>query len=262
VPAPWWLLLLGHEVGHHVQYDLLPERKLVDGFRTAIYQAVEREIHSTADADAWARWSREIFADVFSTLCMGPWAVRTMLELEFTASAAMDEPRDNYPSPAVRLGLLAGAVDRVTSSTRGTDALGGLVALDAGDRVHKAVLDVALGELPGVGTTLPALCDLGASGFAAEIDSWRDTLRAGEPRVPVPSARSARIVVSAAFAAWDMIAASKVEQALETARQNLCSRAQAAILLGAPDGERAGDDTTIDQTIADDVVNAVWRETA
>ena len=262
VPTPWWLVLLGHEVGHHLQYDLLPDKKLVDGFSSAIHQAVERETGSTSEADTWARWSREIFADVFSALCMGPWAVRTILELEFMGSAAMDKPRDSYPSPTVRLGLLAGTVDRVTGSTRGTQELGGLVAWDPTHPVHKAVLDVALGELPGVSATLPALCDLGVAGFASDIESWRETFCGTDDRVPDRATRSARILVSAAFAAWEKIAVAKVDEALETARKNLCSRATAAILLGAPEGERGAEEAIIDETMADEVVDAIWRETA
>ena len=38
--APWSLALLAHEVGHHIQYDLLPEKKLVTAFQTSIEDAV------------------------------------------------------------------------------------------------------------------------------------------------------------------------------------------------------------------------------
>ena len=261
-PAPWWLVLLGHEVGHHVQYDLLPGRQLVDGFRSAIHDAVEGATGSSDEADAWARWSRELFADMFSAFCMGPWAVRAMLELELTTAEAMDEPRDNYPPPSTRLGLLATVVDRATGSSQGSDRLAGLVEWDADSPALAAVLDTALGPLPGLGATLRSLCDVDGSGFAADIASWCETFSRREERIPVPSTRSARILLSAAFAAWDTIAASPPGHTLEAARSDLSTRATSAMLLGAPEGEREGDERSIDASLADDAVNAIWRETA
>jgi len=265
VPAPWWLLLLAHEVGHHIQYDLLPNRKLVDEFKASIAGAAKATTGSEAEADRWGRWSREIFADMFSVMCMGPRAVRAMLELELTTEFEMAEPRDNYPAPATRLALLAKAADRVSGSTRGTEALGGLVsvqAFEAGDSVERAVLDAALGTLPQLGVALLDLCDVDSAESLAEIDSWRDTFHARADRSPEATPQSARLLISATFAAWDLIARSHQGAELEEARSDLCTRSIKAILEGAPDGERGAEEVTLDDTLPDELLDALWKETS
>jgi hypothetical protein len=259
--APWSLALLAHEVGHHIQFDLLPDKRLVTAFRTAIEEAVA-QTDSFSEAKTWGRWSVEVFADIFSAVCIGPWAVRAMFELEFSKPEAIAAPREFYPPGATRLALLAAAVDRVTASTRGARELRGLVAVDANDAVLKAVLDVALGPLPEVGATLSQLCDTGVDGFATDIASWAESLARGENREPDKSTRSARILVSAACDAWDTIAAASEGKALETAHHEFCRRVEKAILLGAPDGERGAEDLVVATEPADDVINAIWKETA
>ena len=98
VEAPWWLVYLGHEVGHHIAAQLFtPER------RQAVLDAVGGDDGERA---RWERWAGEVFADVYSVLMMGPAAVWSMVELEMGSQAQMSTPRTAYPSPAVRLLLL------------------------------------------------------------------------------------------------------------------------------------------------------------
>lgn len=115
VQSPWWLALLGHETGHHVQYDLLPEWALIASFRDDLSAAIVAEEPepegSDEDAARWAKWGKEIFADVFSICMLGPWAVWAMNELETQEEIAMLRRKSLYPAPVVRLALMAQVVD-------------------------------------------------------------------------------------------------------------------------------------------------------
>jgi hypothetical protein len=51
---PWVLALLGHEVGHHLQYDLQPGRALVESVGLAVASAAGEG----ANGDDWRSWSR------------------------------------------------------------------------------------------------------------------------------------------------------------------------------------------------------------
>src|SRR5262249_48257089 len=67
VGAPWWLVYVGHEVGHHVQHDL----DLIGGFRQGM-EAAARALHLPKDeVTLWGNWGEEIFADVFSLMILG-----------------------------------------------------------------------------------------------------------------------------------------------------------------------------------------------
>src|SRR5262249_15000662 len=66
VRSPWWLVYIAHEVGHHVQSRL----ELEEPIRNAIGAAVSR--HEAAIVPQWQGWAKEIFADFFSVLMVGP----------------------------------------------------------------------------------------------------------------------------------------------------------------------------------------------
>ncbi|HET9897051.1 MAG TPA: hypothetical protein VFQ44_19120 [Streptosporangiaceae bacterium] len=100
VSGPWWLLYAAHEVGHSVQFDLAGKRALVDGYQQLVTQAVSDAGGEAGDAARWGTWSKEIFADIFSVLMMGPWAIWAMVELELQSEAAMGEHRELRPQGA------------------------------------------------------------------------------------------------------------------------------------------------------------------
>jgi hypothetical protein len=65
---PWWLVLIGHETGHHIQHDL----NLIEFFRTGIERAVSEFSEknpadglSATDVARWGRWGRR-FSQTFS----------------------------------------------------------------------------------------------------------------------------------------------------------------------------------------------------
>lgn len=116
VDEPWRLVLLGHEVGHHLQYDLVPEGALVEEFGQTLAAAVtaEPEPCGRAAAGRWYGWSREIFADACGLLAMGTGAITAILELELsTEYELLDGGLGRYPAPAVRLGLMAEVAARL-----------------------------------------------------------------------------------------------------------------------------------------------------
>ena len=113
VEAPWWLVYVGHEIGHHVLHDL----ELTDEIAAAVKQA------APADANAWAVCSEEIFADFYSVLTMGPWAIWALVEAVWGPDVWMVERQTDlgYPAPAIRLLLMRETATRFGLDT--TDAL-------------------------------------------------------------------------------------------------------------------------------------------
>ena len=261
VAAPWWLVTLGHETGHHVQFDLVPGRGLVTEYRAAIEAAVRARTGSDKEAERWGRWASEIFADVFSVFCMGSWAVWAMTELELKPSENMGDPREHYPPPATRLTLLALVADAIGGSSAGTHALRGLLA-PAPDAAVEAVLDVALGKLPAVGHSLGELCDFHRDDFEDLVPGWCAKLHDRSDDIPLPDLKAARLTVSAALAAWERLASSHRGEMLEEARTDLARRTVAAVVGSAVEGERGAEVVPAPDSMADDIVAALWQATA
>jgi hypothetical protein len=109
VTAPWWLVHLGHEVGHVVDDQLL-------GHHTRAAMVADLGL-SDAAAEEWTRWSGELFADLYAALMFGPWALWALAVAEARDDTAMLVPRDAYPPPAVRLLVMARACDTLGLGT-------------------------------------------------------------------------------------------------------------------------------------------------
>lgn len=242
VSAPWWLVYIGHEVGHHVQYGLLAEMGLVGGFRTAVETAVSQAGGSPEDTERWGRWSREVFADVCSVLFMGPWAVWAIAELELGRPEVMVRRRGTYPSPAVRLLLLTRVADRL-----GLDAQPGLRGLDldallAGDPAAAAdagfvaaVVDTALAPPAQLPRTLAQLTGFGPAPFGPEgaVAQWRDILRAAGEPLAERSLVMPRVLTCASLAAWADVAPAPEN------REAFADRVVELIRHSGPEGTRA-----------------------
>jgi hypothetical protein len=249
ITAPWWLIYLGHEVGHHIQFGILPEMGLVDRFREAVGAAVLSHGGSDEDAARWRRWSPEIFADLFALLMLGDRFVWAMVELELQAADAMFARRPAYPSAAVRLWLLAQAASRLGLDAE--DALRGLVPDSAGAAADAkedltfagSVVEAALGPIPGLPVSLTGLCSFRAQEHepGGAVDRWRDLLADGGAIPPERNIRSSRLVTSGAVAAWaDMIATDEKTAEQRVARRKaLAARTVQAIKDNAEPGTRA-----------------------
>ena len=256
--CPWWLVYLGHETGHHVQYDLRPQRGLVTDYADGIKAAVLKASGSETEAKRWAGWSKEIFADVFSVFCMGPWAVWAMLQLERRTAKDMYEERPGYPPSALRLLLLARIADELLGDHSGT-AIVSDVGVKEGSEVLDAVVEFALGPLPGIGRSLKNLCDFQASDFTDDVPAWCEKLQTSEES-PEPSLRAARLTISSSLAAWSAIA-GRVQTVSDAERNRLAERTLKAIAQGSPGGERAADAEFPAEDLGQEIVDRAWELT-
>lgn len=151
IGAPWWLVYAAHEVGHHVLHDLA----LQDCFGELVEEAATGRGARGPELAYWLNCGEEIFADLFSVLMMGPYAVLAIAEAEWGTPERLKERSAVYPPAQVRLAMMAYAADLLmspddgkTPGHEGTDALQ-LFPLDraavAGDiAVAEAIVDLAL----------------------------------------------------------------------------------------------------------------------
>ncbi len=244
--APWWLIHLGHEVGHHLQYDLADGQVLVRGFQDLVRATVEEGGANEDEADRWAGWSREIFADISSVALMGPLAVHATVEFEITSAPELTKPRPLYPSPYVRAHFLAAIAERLKLPAPELLALldaGAAGAVAANDvALARRVAAVATGALPGLGRSLAELVDLRRRDYGSHptgaVNVWfarmRDTQSVNAP----PQLRSARLATTGAYAAWRRITAEPDASKRADARHALATRSRALIAACAPEGTR------------------------
>ena len=262
VAAPWLVVYLAHEVGHHLQYDLLPQRKLVTEFRQVVEAAVLQNTGSASKATKWGGWSKEIFADLFSVIAVGKAAVWAMGELEFTAAAGLDEERTGYPPAGMRMALLAEACDRVTGTGEGSATLAGLFK-PAPSPLRQAVLDAALGPLPGLDKkTLAEFCEINVPAFQHEVAVWQTVFQNEDLRDPAPDIANAPVLTAAAVEQWQTIAADTEAAKITAASNGLEKQYVSKVAAGAPDdGPRGGEAEADVDTLAGDILDRIWQET-
>lgn len=222
VGSPSLLAYMAHEVGHHVQLELEPDWKLVGAFGDRLEAAAQGAGLSESDAAAWRRWSQEVFADAYSVAALGPWAVRSMAELETADERRMLEAEDaRYPCPAVRLALMAAMAERLEVGE--PSALGGVdpKALASGEPLLKGPLDLraaaarhlqavpviaaeAMGSALVGGSTLADLAgfDAGEHGPNGSARAWAKLLLKDKPPSPDRTLRGARRVMGGLLVAW------------------------------------------------------------
>ncbi|MGO9470180.1 MAG: hypothetical protein ACLQIB_05770 [Isosphaeraceae bacterium] len=251
--APWWLTYLAHEVGHHVQFNLVVNRGMVNEFETLI-ESVAKEHGHAADAAEWKRWSVEIFADVFSVVAIGPWAIWAILEFEFNRPEQMVRRKTYYPAPAVRLRLMEQAARSAPLGLDPGEALRGL-RLDDLAAANKIVawdfelvphvVKAALGALPGLGLTLPKLCGFRRSEFVAGpgkkaiVTTQAESLLGSSVLIPDTDLRAARLAATGALAAWSKVMRISGDKERAARRTALAARALELIKKSQKPGVRA-----------------------
>ena len=167
---PWTLVLLGHEVGHHLQYDLRPRFGLV----ASTGQEVAR---AGGPNGRWRSWGRELFADLAGLVTMGAPALAALLPYELGSDQWMvADERDSYPPPAVRIALLLAVAERLGLNWREQLAgwnpsswePAGLVAARDGDPypAERAAARADLTRVPAVADVLVKAPVVGASTLA------------------------------------------------------------------------------------------------
>jgi hypothetical protein len=261
VEQPWWLIYLGHELGHHLQYDLMPEQGLVKHFKQFLRTTIQAAPGADVDNDAqrWARWGEEIFADICSVYCMGHWAARAIVELIRDKDRAMLCYADNrYPCPVVRLHLLAEVAQRL-----GLDRQTALGAVDPQTIIESAqvapndpdvararrdlslvrlVVDKSLKKrFDGIGT-FADLYDWRPKDFAwgGSVVKWTEALRGRYPASTKPDRRAAREIISGAMGAWVEVATIDDTSKRRVASRQLSKRLLIALQDNREDVPRAG----------------------
>src|ERR1043166_233 len=245
VRAPWWLVYVGHEVGHHIQYALADKGGFVPLFKKQIENVAKMKCGGSEDVEKWGGWGKEIFADVFSVLTMGQWAVFAMVELELQKADKMLERRAQYPAPAIRLHLLAH-----TANSLGLDGTGALRGLNIeemmkgnpqAERDYSFVDDVvkiALELEISPNVTLATLVDLNKDNYASALRGWPTMLSQPNPVVPVISdPNNPRFIASAILVTWYELAVTDEEER-RILLQNLADKALKLIVASREPGDR------------------------
>lgn len=264
IDMPWWLVFIGHEVGHHLQFTLVssgPEDQaapndtetatdppLVAQYRELVFQTVAKASGEEKLATEWAGWSEELFADVVSVVTMGPAALWALAGLEWAGKVRMVQRRDSYPPAVVRLQFLQKIADqlklRSTGALRGID-VPKLAAEDPAAvrdlSLVPRVVEVSLARLPGLPAALPELfafapADYGRDG---QIDHWKKQLLNVEHPPAEESLRAARHIVSGAVEAWREIASETNDPTARAERgQKLSGKLLDLLVRSREDGQR------------------------
>ena len=277
--SPWWLALLAHEVGHHLQYDLLLDAALVAEVGGLVAGAVSG---GPAEAARWRGWSRELFADACALVVLGPAAISVTLQVELGGEAALLDPaRSRYPAPAVRLALLAALADQLgldplpalggfgdpaalaasRAASAGADPLAARRERVRADLTQVPKVAAALLEAPlgGLGP-LPRLFRFKAAdhGPAGRYARWADAIERGTAQ-PEPILRAAREVAAGAVHAWRKLAAIADDGDRARALASLAEELPALLAASRPAGTRAGDSERAPQDLGAELA-ALVRE--
>ncbi len=201
VTAPWWLVHLGHEVGHVIDGRLLGYQA-----RARLVEGLGLEATGHCRLDAMER--RDVRGHCTRCSCTASGRSGRSRAADAHDEAAMLAPRDSYPPPAVRLLVMARACGVLGASTAEVQAeiaaWQALVARDpalvamveSGDRVVRALIGQDVRRAPW--TTLaawePSQWDRTALG------AWTRTLARRPAAAPARTRRaSARALVAASL---------------------------------------------------------------
>ena len=214
VAEPWWLVLLAHEVGHHVQYDLEPDGALIERAGDVLAAAAGP---AGDEAERWRGWSREVFADAFAVATAGAAAIAATVELEWDAPAAMADERGAYPPALIRLALMievgralgVASVEGVAPTLAALDEVAGGITDDAvraatRERLRRAsIAAAALVAMPIGVDTLATLAARFGGGDERPLDRALGGAMLGLDRGRIRPLRAA----SGAFRAYRALAA-------------------------------------------------------
>jgi hypothetical protein len=251
---PWWLVYVGHEVGHHLQFDLSDSWGLVKAFGELV-ETTTRAARAPSPSK-WRSWAPEIFADIFSVHAMGAAAVFGIVQLELNDEEKMRAGKFKYPPPLVRLQILATVADRlgldVSAALQPVDFAGLHGADLAGTQdVVAALVDDALSDgALGTRGSFRTLFDWDSSFYDPGGLVWGlcEGFRNRAPLVIDSGVRAPRLLTSAAVAAWQQVAAIEDPDVREEERSALAERFYPAVAAGREeitrDSSGAGPDVT------------------
>ncbi|MEV4512632.1 hypothetical protein AB0K00_27135 [Dactylosporangium sp. NPDC049525] len=240
---PWWLVCVGHEVGHHLEYDLTGDLTVLAAFAEEVEAASLRA--GAARPDRWRSWSREIFADVCSVLSMGPAAVHAVAQLELDDEQRMlDSQRAHHPPPLVRTGLLIEVARQLgvdAGAAAGPVDPGRVPAVTAEVDVARAVAAAALAAPLGGHGPLSRYYDWEPAVYADRGLLWNmsEGLLGKAPLAVRPRLRSARLLTAAAATAWRQVASIADPGRREALRRDLAGRYLAEVPRSREEGTRS-----------------------
>jgi hypothetical protein len=218
VSAPWGLVLVAHEVGHHVQHEL----GIVAAFAEHLGEVASKANLDSASTALWAAWGEEVFADAFSVYAMGPPAIVAITELEWTDNCNLAVRKAHYPAPAIRLALMTRLAELEGLDTKGLVPLQQLLDVVKDNEVTRAdwkaldpVVTFLRSALPGGIPCLSRLCDFEKAPFAPRgtIAQHAERLRGiGSMKIKTET-EDARHMASAAVVAWLTLLAEADEKA-------------------------------------------------
>ncbi|WP_091929612.1 hypothetical protein [Blastococcus sp. DSM 46786] len=152
--GPGALVLLGHEVGHHLLYDLRPGRRVLAELGEAVRVAA-----GDREPARWRAWSQEVFADLVGLVALGTPLITSLLRYEMgTEDHLFDRGRGRYPAPAVRLALLAEMSRRLGLPAHPTleesDPSGWAAPRDDGREARRTAVRDDMAQVPAIVSAL------------------------------------------------------------------------------------------------------------
>jgi hypothetical protein len=250
---PWWLASLAHEIGHHIEHDLLG-----GALYTTLPATIESVVPEGEDPQRWRGWHEEIFADTWSVLLLGPAAAAATGELLRSSDALMLVEDDAYPSTAVRQSLMSNVLSAAKcpgtaiptyrpDSLEGLELAGAEQALRATAQQRRLlaprVASALVGLSPSGSGPLPNLAawDERRYGEDGEVAYWRkQLLAAGADPLPETDPHTARTALAGGVAAWEAIAEIADDTRRSEERHHLEERMRRLLPLCRPEGKRAG----------------------
>jgi hypothetical protein len=246
--APWWLIYLGHETGHHIQYDTGAQDSFGVGLKA--YLARQAGLDQKA-VNRWHAWSFEVFADTFSVFNMGQWAARALAELVLARrDDLLDSTQLAYPPALVRIRLLSLLLQTLdvpdaleeTDPGKWVNTMGDALSPEIAAHLQIAAAAVDyLVQYPINGRSLLSLCDWDKKHFREHgaVDVWAARLAGEEELSPIDARGRARLICSGGLLAWTR-AASAADRA--AAQEHLRARMLQALAISHEEGARGADE--------------------
>jgi hypothetical protein len=266
VSAPWGLVLVAHEVGHHVQHEL----DIVADFAEQLSEVVRKANLDSASTDSWAAWGEEVFADAFSVYAMGPAAIVAVTELEWTDNRNLAVRKVHYPAPAIRLALMTRLAQLEGLDTKGLVPLEQLEDVVKDNEVTRAdwkaldpVVAFLRSALPGGIPSLSRLCDFKKAPFAPRgtVAQCAEGLRGiGSLNIKTET-EDARHMASAAVVAWLTLLAEPDEKARSEKLSELASGIPAEIIRCGEPILRSGGGADVPPQTARDIASFLMEAT-
>ncbi len=252
VSSPWSLVLIGHEVGHFIQPLIEPGFGYTALFAEALEKAAGEDEEQQQD---WVSWAPEIFADWYSVLMMGPWALWVMAQFEMKERAAMRAERPDYPPPIVRLDLLAkltefylpGEGNKVLKQLGLDEEIAAAQNEVKELKVTAKICKAIIGPLPYNLEEFDGLLNFRVSDFLesddpkldGDVSQWSKALQGKQAKKDDQNLRTARLIVAGAAKAWSEIMPTNNEAARKKAAAEVNQKTLERVLENGEKGTRA-----------------------